>query len=398
LALTFDTDTPAVYFNRVIDAVAGGVPTELLTELCSGARTIAGQSVGRSICHAMESVGADANDPLLRLLEECAGDDDPDRELARTASSPGQYYYGGDLLMAGLNSTRGAAARTMARLLIAGPEHAARLTPTIAKLATDPVLAVRSWAAEAVGALMNHQRETALEIANDLFKEASLDLFESVTVGRLLTYALLREPDTFTPHLLRALAGQGSVAERAGSTWAVAFVHDLLIDPVPGDLAALSAPARRGAAAAFAADPSAALQQLIRLLDDDDHTVRKAAAHALRKINDLPPPAAETLITAFVTSAAYDDHLEDLFIALGDSTRLLPAAALPACERAVEVAGRELGDLRTARAAMSNHVINVVLRLYRQGDKRTRERCLDVIDGLSAAGAYGLEQALASER
>ncbi|PWU61871.1 hypothetical protein DLE60_03495 [Micromonospora globispora] len=398
LALTFDTDTPSVYFNRVIDAVASGVPTELLTELCCRARDVAGQRAGRSICHAMESVGADANDTLLQLLEDCARDDDPDRELARTHAGSGQYYYGGDLLTAGLNSTRGAAARTIARLLFASPEHADRLIPTIAKLATDPVLAVRTWAAEAVGALMNHQRETAVKIANDLLDEAPLDLFDSVTVNRLLTYALLREPETFTPHLLRALTGQDSVAERAGSTWVAASVNDLLVDPAPRDLAELSAPARRGAAAAFASDPSVAPQQLIRLFDDEDHTVRKAAAHALRKVSDLPPPTAETLITAFVTSAAYDDHFEELFIALDDSTRLLPAGALPACERAVEIAGRELGDIRTARAAMSNHVINVVLRLYRQGDRPTRERCLNVIDSLAAAGAYGLEQALAGER
>jgi hypothetical protein len=398
LALTFDPDTPAVYFDRVIDAVAGGVPTELLTKLCCRARDTARKQVGRTICHAIGTVGGDANDTLLRLLEDCAGDDDPDRELARTPASSGEYYFGGDLLMAGLNSTRGAAARTIARLLFAGSTHSDRLTPTIAKLATDPVLAVRTWAAEAVGALMNHRRETAMTLANDLFKEAPLDLFDSVTTGQLLTYALLREPDTFTPHLLRALTGEDSVAERAGSTWAVAFVHDLLAEPVPGDLTALSAPARRGAAAAFASDPSVAPQQLIRLFDDEDHTARKAAATALRKINDLSLPTAETLIAAFVTSAAYEDHFEDLFIALDNSTHLLPSAALPACERAVHVAGRELGDIRTARAAMSNHIINVVLRLYRQGDKRTRERCLDVIDGLSAAGAYGLEKALAGER
>jgi len=398
LALTFDTDTPAVYFDRVIDAVAGRVSAELLTELCCCARNAASQDVGRAICHAIEAVGADINDTLLRLVEDCAGDDDPDREFARTPAGSGEYYYGGDLHMAGLNSTRGAAARTIARLLFADSAHSDRLTPAIGKLATDPILAVRTWAAEAVGALMNHRRESALEIAREMFKDAPLDLFEAGTVGRLLTYALLREPKTFTPHLVRALAGHDSVAERAGFTWAVAFVHDLLVDPAPGNLAALSGPARRGAASAFASNPSVAPQQLIRLFDDEDHTVCKAAAHGMRKINELPPPAAETLITAFVTSAAYDDHFEDLFITLDDSTRLLPAAALPACERAVEIADRELGDIRTARAAMSNHIINVVLRLYRQGDNRTRERCLDVIDGLSAAGAYGLEQALADER
>ncbi|MEV5694271.1 ATP-binding protein [Micromonospora globbae] len=398
LALAFDADTPAVYFNRVIEAVAGGVPTELFAELCGRARATAGQRVGRSICHALDMVGAAANDTLLWLLEDCARDDDPDRELARTPAGSGQYYYGGDLSMAGLNSTRGAAARAIARILFAGPEHADRLTPTITRLATDPVLAVRTMAADAVGALMNHHRESALRIANSLFAEAPLDLFESRTVCQLLTFALLRDPDTFTPHLLRTLSGHEAVAKRAGFTWAIAFVRDLLVEPAPTDLAALSAPARLGAAKAFASDPSIAPQQLIRLFNDEDSAVREAAAHALRSVNDLPPSMAEALITAFVASVAYEKHAEELFIALDNSTQLLPTAALPACERAVETAGRELGDIRTARAAMSNRIINVVLRLYRQGNRCTRERCLDVIDGLVDAGAYGLEQALATER
>ncbi|MEV4544728.1 ATP-binding protein [Micromonospora echinaurantiaca] len=398
LALAFDADTPAVYFNRVIEAVAGGVPPELFAELCGRARATAGQRVGRSICHALDTVGTAANDTLLRLLEDCARDDDPDRELARTPAGSGQYYYGGDLSMAGLNSTRGAAARAIARILFAGPEHADRLTPTITRLATDPVLAVRTMAADAVGALMNHHRESALRIANSLFAEAPLDLFESRTVCQLLTFALLRDPDTFTPHLLRTLSGHEAVAKRAGFTWAIAFVRDLLVEPAPTDLEALSPPARLGAAKAFASDPSIAPQQLIRLFNDEDSAVREAAAHALRSVNDLPPSMAEALITAFVASAAYEKHAEELFIALDNSTQLLPTAALPACERAVETAGRELGDIRTARAAMSNHIINVVLRLYRQGNKCTRERCLDVIDGLVDAGAYGLEQALATER
>ena len=398
LALTLDLNTPAVYFERVIDAVASGIPTDLLAELCCHVRGIAGQSVGRAICRAVETIGADTNDTLLRLLEDCARDDDPDRELARTPAGSGEPYYGGDLEAAGLNSTRGAAARAIAHLLFASPEHVDRLTLTIAKLASDPVLAVRTWAAEAIGALMNHQRETALNIANVMFTEAPLDLFDSVTVSQLLTFALLREPDRFTPHLLRALDGPSSVGKRAGSTWAVTLLQDLLVDPAPRDLETLSGPARCGAATVFAANPSIAPQQLVRLFNDEEPTVRRAAAYALRTVNDLSPSIAETLISAFVTSTAYEDHFEELFIGLDDNTRPLPAAALQACEKAIEVAGRELGDVRTARAAMSNHIINVVLRLYRQGDKQARASCLDVIDGLSTAGAYGLEQALANER
>lgn len=398
LALTLDADTPAVYFERIITAVAGEVTTELLTVLCRRARGIAGQKVGRSICHAGEKIGAKANNAFLQLIEECASDDDPDRELARTRAGSGDYYYGGDLLNAGLNSTRGAAARTIARVLFAVPDHGPRLAATVAKLAADPVLAVRAWAAEAVGALMNHDRETALTIADALFDEAPLDLFAAVTVSRLLSYALLRESERFTPYLSRALAAPDTAGKNAGSCWAVLYVRELLLEPLPRNLESLSAAARHGAAVVFASDPATASAQLIRLFDDDEPSVRKAAAHAMRRVNELPLSAAETIITAFAGSAAFSDSFEELFFALDKSTQLLPLAAVTACEKAVEIVGAELGDIRTTRAAMSSRVINVVLRLYRQGDRDTRERCLDVIDGLSAASAYGLEQALANER
>lgn len=398
LAVTFDADTPSVYFSRVIEAVAGTVSIPKLAELCHRARQVAGQDVGRAICRAVETVGADADDNLLSLIEECATDDDPNFESARTPAGSGQPYYSGDLFTAGLNSTRGAAGRTLAHLLFAGPEHADRLTPTIAALATDPILAVRTCAAEAARALMNHRPEVALAIANDLFTDAPVDVFDSVITPRLLRVALFREPEAFAPHLRRALDGPESVAERAGPVWAFAFVQDLLDGPLPTDLAALSSAARRGAAEAFAADPTIAPQQLARLFNDDDPTVRKAAASAMRTINDVDTSISQMLTAAFVGSAAYEEHFDDLFRALARSSQLLPEAAMIACEQAVDIANSELGDIRTSRAATSPDIVTVVLRLYRQGDEAIRRRSLDVIDKLSQAGAYGLEEALATER
>ncbi|MGH3873108.1 MAG: hypothetical protein ACRDSR_16645 [Pseudonocardiaceae bacterium] len=398
LALTFDADTPPVHLSQVIGAVAGTVPVPLLAELCRHARDVAGQEVGQALCAAIEAVGADADDTLLRLLEECATDEDPDHEGARTLADSEQFHYRGDLLTAGLNCTRGAAAKTVAQLLFTEPKYAQRLTPTVTALATDPILAVRTWAAEAVVALMNSRPEVALGIAGDLFGDAPVALFDSVTVCRLLRVALLRDPERFAPHLCRALDRTDSVAERAGSIWAVAFIHDSLGDSVPTDLAGLSTAARRGVAAAFATDPTVAPAQLIRLFDDEDPTVRTAAAYAVRALNDADVATAEMLVASFTASAAYEAHFDQLFLALGDSTRLLPEASITACERAVEIAGHQLGDIRTHHAATSNNIVAVVLRLYRQGDKSMRVRCLDVIDRLSEVGAYGLEKAIATER
>ncbi|MGH3803706.1 MAG: hypothetical protein ACRDTD_26960, partial [Pseudonocardiaceae bacterium] len=108
-------------------------------------------------------------------------------------------------------------------------------------------------------------------------------------------------------------------------------------------------------AAAFATDPMVAPEQLIRLFDDEDPTVRKAAASAARMLNDADADAAtaEVLVASFTASAAYEAHFDELFFVLSDSTRLLPEASITACERAVEIAGHELGDIRTHHAATS---------------------------------------------
>ena len=80
------------------------------------------------------------------------------------------------------------------------------------------------------------------------------DVFEAVTCGRLLQYALIHEPDRFAPHLRRGLDGPDPVAERAGQGWAVAFMRDLVVGPAPSDLSELCPAARRGAATVFATD------------------------------------------------------------------------------------------------------------------------------------------------
>ena len=50
------------------------MPIPLLAELCAHASRIAGQGVGKAICRAVETVGVDADDTLLRLVIEYAAD------------------------------------------------------------------------------------------------------------------------------------------------------------------------------------------------------------------------------------------------------------------------------------------------------------------------------------
>ncbi len=72
--------------------------------------------------------------------------------------------------------------------------------------------------------------------------------------------------------------------------------------------------------------------------------------------------------------------------------------AIQACERALEVAGAEVGDIRTAHSMLAQPILVTILRVYRQGDGEQRERFLHVIDHLSEVNDYGLEEVCKVER
>ena len=394
LALRFDADTPPVYFSRLIETVAGQIPTLLLGELCQHAHYIAGSAVRRAICFSVSRAGGEVDDVLVTLLGQCASDPDPDREFARTFASSGKLFFGGDLLTAGLNSTRGSAARAIADVLSRGPEHVDRFLEALAALATDPILAVRAQAAEALRALMNHRPERALDLAEALLSGANVDLFGTRTITALLISGLVRRPEQFAPHLKRALDGPDTVAEQAGQAWAVGYLRRTLAAQLPTQLAELSPAARLGAAQVLAGYPVDELPALRGLFADRDPGVRAAAASALRAVSNLAPEDADPLLRIFVDSPAYIDHFDILISALAHSMQVLPDATITACERAIALAGPGLGDITTRHPITADYLISIVLRLYRQGDATTRLHCLDVIDQLSESRAYDLDQKL----
>ena len=391
LALRFDADIRPVYFRRLIETVAGKISTALLGELCQHAHDAAGRAVRRTICFAVSRAGGEVNDALVGLLDQCASDPDPDRELARTAASSGKPFFGGDLLVAGLNSTRGSAARAIADVLFRGPEYVEHFLRALAALATDPILGVRAQAAEALRALMNHRLELALDLTEELLIGADIDLLGTRFVVALLISGLARRPKQFAPHLKRALDGPDTAAEYAGQAWAVGHLRRTLPEPLPTQIADLSPAARRGAAQVLAGYPVDELPALRELFTDDDAGVRAAAASALRALPDLAPEDADPLLRIFVDSTAYAEHFDIPISALAHSTQILPDATITACERAIAFAGTALGDITTRHPITADYLISIVLRLYRQGDAATRLHCLDVIDQLSESRAYDLD-------
>ncbi|MFE1331039.1 hypothetical protein [Streptomyces microflavus] len=400
LALTFDETVPAPAIDAVISGIAGKVDAGSLLELCVHARRLSGTSVGRTVCRAIETAASEVvgHPALIDLLVSCADDPDPRSEAARTGADPGQERYGGDLLTAGINSTRGEAALAIGALLRAADTAAQELLPLLGSLAVDPVMSVRVCAAEAVVALLRHDPETALDLAESLFTDAPVDIHEARTTHRLLTWALIRDAQRFAPELLRALDGPEKAARHAGATWSVLSMRGRLISGLPADPAELATAARQGAAEVAAGDPAYGATLLQEMFHDSDTAVRAAAARSMSDVATLPPGAADDLIGAFLSSPALPEHPEPLARALAGSASRLPSRAIEACQALASVSERSSGEGRRGYAMIQRHLIQAVLRLYRQGDARTRAQCLDIIDTLYRTGGHGLTNALSGER
>lgn len=104
-------------------------------------------------------------------------------------------------------------------------------------------MAVRTCAAEGVIALLNHEPDTALVLAENLL-DAPIDVLDARSTERLLTYCILRAPERFSGHLLLAIEGPGAVAERGGRIWAVADYRGAIMEPVQVSVKELPGSAR----------------------------------------------------------------------------------------------------------------------------------------------------------
>ena len=101
---------------------------------------------------------------LLELVAQIATENpDPREDVWKIDAGGGQPYYGGDILGAGMNSARGAAALAIADLVVVDEGRVAVLGPAITKSCGDPLASVKACAAQAAYALTRWRREEAIE-------------------------------------------------------------------------------------------------------------------------------------------------------------------------------------------------------------------------------------------
>lgn len=406
LALRITKDVNESYGGAILmglgDAVEGGDP-----ELAFAAiRHIAGfgkSSNDRWLGMALRKHYRDAPLDLVQLvLERALHSSSPEDNAPVVVHGDGDGMRAEDLLMNGINTSRGALAESLGDLLIYDTDgtRTELVRPHLEQLANDPVLSVRSCVAHTLAASLRHAREAVLPAFRIL-----IDTDDVILAARLVLPLMLYignvEPEVIDPVIERMLESDNAEAREAGGQIA-AFAA--LEWERPGLMPrAMSAgdEARVGIARVCAArfdgtsKPALAEETLLDLMNDDCDKVRETVAQLAPHLREQALRPFETLLKALVASRAYDDATPQLLLTLQHAPDKVDELVLLAAQRFLTVFGREAGDIRTGAAGDAHYISELVVRgLAQSRDRSHRAALLDVLDQMLLLGVYGIGDAI----
>ena len=455
LMIKLQPDIPALYFDAILrglvatrDQSEGIVdknqPTlpplssELLLPALRYAHELPNHPCGRWLCSAVGDIARrELPDDILEIVAFYALNGvEPTKAGAMETA-----YFGGDLATYGINTTRGAAADAIADLLFADPKRWPKLEAAVRAIALDRSWAVRSVSMSSLTALLNVNRDLAVELFLAMARETPAVL-NSLFVERFLYYAAFSHYESLRPVLLGMLSGKDANGRTAAAqVITVASLRDpdsetyflksqfrryitfvarvsrirfgrsfnlpalrLQIERAQDlDRALAGDEISRAAVATIAAGnlqfPNLAercRQLLFRCFKDDSAKVRSAASRCFHEISEEQLSHESVLIDAFLDSPAFRENASSLMIAIENSVHRLPDVVCKIPEKAVAIHRQESsGDAMEAQW-WTHQMATLVLRLYEQtNDPKIRSRCLDVIDSMIELSFGNVAQELA---
>jgi hypothetical protein len=410
LGLRLDTDTVPVYFEHLLIGLArpaeNATPASLesVVALVDHIAALPGSPARRCLPVLVRRYAAEpVPEHVLALIVNIAtGDPDPDRDVWKVDAGNGTRYYGGSILMAGMNSARGAAAEAIAALVYEREDRVELLTPAIASLANDPVTAVRACGAQAVHCLMRWRRDQAVTLLGELARTEDEALLSSEHAQPLLADAIPTHWTAVRPLIEQMLRSAEETVKEAGGTLASiagldqpdadTLVEELIIDSDPR--------VRAGTAKVLSARVISAhyrdrcTQGLERLFDDEDPDVREQSAKAFWRLEGKELEEIESLARTFITSRAFDTANVHFLRALERSTSDVAELALATAER---VLGPDRAGGAELRAGAESRILStLLLRVLGtlDSDRARVNRALDLVDAMLAAGDWGVGEAI----
>lgn len=423
LALGMPKDVPIDYFADLLWELAGTnapdatsdwepATAQDISALVAHVGPHANHQYARAISHAMEARAED--DWPLRMYDVlCAYASHPDPEQRDPSRGPMGEANGNevsDIAGTGINSVRGSVAGAIRSLVWHRWDRASRLLPTAEKLLSDPHPAVRQVAIGICLAVLNHDRDMAVDMFLTACGHPDDRVLRSRWVGQMVSYARWTHRERIEPIVWRMADSQDDAVAEAGATWAIAITlqQSALVDLTDQCVRGRSAQ-RKGVADAarqLYTDEKlapAAGSMLMSLFDDEHVDVRAEAADVFRRHDSLQQHGAPTLALRFVESRAFKENAEDLILALtehgGDLFRFRETILVAADRFAVELAD-QTRSLQERLGFVGKDMSLLLLRLYdhayREEDSELLKRCLDRWDAMLAARVGEAERHLES--
>lgn len=404
LVLEFPDDANPTYFSAVLGGLDSfSADAKALFEACRRCHRLAIRPVGSAFCRLVEErpeFGWPV-DLLNAVAWYPTEDPDPDCEQWRTEAASGQYFYDGDIYMAGINCVRGAAAGTVRALLFADKDRIQQFQPTLQRMVRDPSIAVRSCVATSLLPVLNFDRDLAVQIFLELCDTEEV-LLKTPHIEKFMQYALVTHFEQLRPIVERMLCSSESEVAQIGARRAcvASLDYEAAVELVEECLVG-SVPLRMGVAQVFAGNfgmarfRSLCQERLVGLFDDPSKKVQAAAAECFDHLDGDALGEVTVLVNQFLDSAAAEGSLEHVIRALKETTARLPDVTISVCKRFVEFAGSAGGDIRTRASYDANQLSELIIRAYHQAaDEVVSTQCLDMIDDLLEVKSYGLQSAL----
>ena len=405
----FPDDANPSYFEAVLRGTSDSdLDAETVVRVCERCHRLEGRPLGREICDLISGlakgrVPAEALDLVAWYATE---DPDPQQELWRKEvmhriTPEAEYYYNGNILTNGINTSRGRAAQALARLVESDQQRTTHFQPVLEKMVQDPSMAVRSCVAQALTAVLRFDRDLAVELFRQLCNTEDA-LLSTPFIERFVCLALQTHFRELAPILERMVNSEMPDVASTGARQAYLAALDLPEAAAIAEACLSGSESQRlGAAQVVAANIKVATcrsfceDALISMFNDPNERIRSEAANCFRRFEGDDLIGYEHLIAEFIISDAFVKNHFPLLMALERTTAKLPAVTLSACEMFIDLAGLAAGDISTREAGDAATVVKLTLRTYQQSsDDTIWARSLDLADRLMELSAYGIHDAI----
>ena len=352
------------------------------------------------IAHAIAALAEEPlPDDLMAWLSEIATTDpDPEKDDWLVPDGPMAP------VSQAINTARGSAADAIAKLLYADRSRWSLFRETVHQLTADPVLAVRSTAANCLLAIQSANPDEALGCFQ-LLLDGAEPIVGSFYVEHFISRATRRSYLDMRSTLDRLLDSGEASAQRVGARWIVLSALSPQHAAARQDetkVLQLGEHIRAGAADIYAANllheqaGSRCADRLAEMLDDESEIVRESAAawwHSL-----APDHIAEQgpLLSAVARSQAFGEfRISGLLIRLGDCSGPPPVQICDIAERALAEFGPKAASIQHMESIVAQRLAKLLFQLLdATDDGRLETRVRNIIDQMIEANFYGVEEEL----